>query len=161
MTRLAIEILAGSTRRRVTLVPERPGEVTTEGGLDLVENRAAVGAAVQRFRDEGLGVSLFVDPDERQIHAAAAFGPDMIELNTARYSEAGGRELERLAAATRTARGLGLDVAAGHGLTHHSLPALVEAVPDIVEYNIGHSIVARAIFVGLDRAVRDLKGILA
>jgi pyridoxine 5-phosphate synthase len=84
----------------------------------------------------------------------------MIELNTARYAEAGAAELERLAAATHLALDLGLEVAAGHGLTHHNLPALVHHIPEIVEYNIGHSLIGRAIFVGLDTAVRDLVEII-
>ncbi len=84
----------------------------------------------------------------------------MIELNTARYAEEGAADLKRLEDATHQAIALGLEVAAGHGLTHHNLPALVEHIPEIVEYNIGHSIVGRAIFIGLDQAVRDLVEII-
>jgi pyridoxine 5-phosphate synthase len=105
-------------------------------------------------------VSLFIDPDPSQVAASAIPGVDMIELNTARYAEAGAAELERLAAATHLALDLGLEVAAGHGLTHHNLPALVHHIPEIVEYNIGHSLIGRAIFVGLDTAVRDLVEII-
>ena len=145
---------------RVTLVPEREGEVTTEGGLDVASNVALIAHTTGRLREEGIAVSLFVDPEPEQISAACMHGVDMIELNTARYAEIGPADLDRLGAATRQAIALGLEVAAGHGLTHHNLPALVEQVPEIVEYNIGHSIVGRAIFVGLDQAVRDLVEII-
>ena len=148
-------------QHRVTLVPERAGEVTTEGGLDVIGQRAGVQAACVRLAAAGLKVSLFVDPDPAQIDASALPGVDMIELNTARYAEEGGdAELARLARATAAGRGAGLDVAAGHGLTHHNLGPLVLAAPDIVEYNIGHSVISRAIFVGLDRAVTDLLAII-
>lgn len=146
-------------RHRVTLVAERPGELTTEGGLDVAGQAARVGETVDALREAGVAVSLFIDPEPAQIEAAAALGPrgvDMIELNTARYAEGHPGELERLAQAARHALGTGLELAAGHGLTHHNLPALLHAAPQIVEYNIGHSVVARAVFVGLDAAVRDL-----
>ncbi len=146
---------------RVTLVPERPEEITTEGGLDVVAHRTTIQAAVHRLKEMGILVSLFIDPLEAQVKASAFEGVDMIELNTARYAEQGTVEdLVRLAASTALALDEGIEVAAGHGLTHLNLSALVEAIPDIVEYNIGHSIVARAVFVGLEQAVRDLVGIL-
>jgi len=142
---------------RVTLVPERPEEITTEGGLDVVAHRALIQATCARLETAGIRVSLFIDPLDAQVQASAFEGIDMIELNTARYAERGGAEdLVRLASATAVGLDEGLEVAAGHGLTHLNLAALVDAVPDIVEYNIGHSIVSRAVFVGLDRAVRDL-----
>lgn len=149
---------------RVTLVAERAEEITTEGGLDVVENRELVRDTVEGLAEAGIAVSLFIDPDARQIEAAAelsALGVDMIELNTAAYAEHGGaHELQRLATSGRLALEAGLEVAAGHGLTHHNLPPMVAAVPEVVEYNIGHSIIARAIFVGLDQAVRDLVRII-
>ena len=153
----------GGTDRvhRVTLVPERPGEVSTEGGLDVLGQQEAIAAATARLRAAGIRVSLFIDPTLAQISASALPGIDMIELNTARYAEHGGApELDRLSEATAAARALHLAVAAGHGLTHHNLGDLVAAAPDIEEYNIGHSIISRAVFVGLEVAVRDLVAII-
>ncbi len=156
-----VGIMVDLRPHRVTLVPERPEEITTEGGLDVLTHRDLVRDTTARLRTAGIQVSLFIDPVEAQVAASAFGGVDMIELNTAQYAEEGGAEdLVRLAAATAAGLDVGLEVAAGHGLTHLNLPALVEAVPDIVEYNIGHSIVARAVFVGLDTAVRDLVHII-
>ncbi len=143
-------------RHRVTLVPERPGEVTTEGGLDVIEHQEVIARAAAQLVESGIAVSLFIDPDSNQVAASRLPGIDMIELNTARYADHGPADLSRLRTATLEAMDLGIEVAAGHGLTHHNLPVLVEAVPEITEYNIGHSIIGRAIFVGLDAAVRDL-----
>ncbi len=146
-------------RHRVTLVAERPGEVTTEGGLDVAGQLDLVGATVAGLAEQGIAVSLFIDPEPAQIAAAAglsAVGVDMIELNTARYAEGHDAELARLAQAAALAGRSGLELAAGHGLTHHNLPPLVQAAPGILEYNIGHSIIARAVFCGLEVAVRDL-----
>lgn len=160
---------AGDRRRhRVTLVAERPGEITTEGGLDVAGQLDLVGLTVAGLAEQGIAVSLFIDPDPAQIAAAAGLasaGVDMIELNTARYAEGSGgeghaAELSRLAKAAGLASRSGLELAAGHGLTHHNLPALVHAAPAILEYNIGHSIIARALFSGLDLAVRDLLHII-
>lgn len=146
---------------RVTLVPERAEEVTTEGGLDLLATSAEVRAATDRLRAAGVLVSLFIDPDPIGISVAAQIaGVDQIELNTARYAENRPNELRRLSMACAQARGLGLVVAAGHGLTHLNLRPLVDAAPDIEEYNIGHSIVSRAVFVGFERAVRDIVELL-
>jgi pyridoxine 5-phosphate synthase len=153
-------------RHRVTLVAERPGEVTTEGGLDVCRHRDEVAAACARLHAAGIRVSLFIDPEPEQVAASRLPGVDMVEFNTARYAESHGAdtmdgraELLRLQRATAAAihhNGAGLTPAAGHGLTHHNLPDLVRACPEIVEYNIGHSIISRAVFTGLDRAVRDL-----
>ncbi len=157
MLGIAERLLGGHRHRhRVTLVAERPGEVTTEGGLDVASQKDAIAAACARLHEAGIRVSLFIDPDPRQIEASALPGVDMIELNTARYAEGDHGDLRRHVAAADIAARLGLELAAGHGLTHHNLPDLVAAVPGIVEYNIGHSIIGRAVFVGLDRAVRDL-----
>ena len=147
---------SGRRQHRVTLVPERPGEVTTEGGLDVLANRDLIVRATQELVEAGILVSLFVDPDLQQIEASNIEGVDMVELNTASYAEDGPAEIERLIDAGQAAMHLDIEVAAGHGLTHHNLPLLVEQVPEITEYNIGHSIIGRAVFVGLDTAVRDL-----
>ncbi len=147
---------SGGRQHRVTLVPERPGEVTTEGGLDVLGNRDLIVRATQELVNAGILVSLFVDPDLKQIEASNIEGIDMVELNTASYAEEGVAEIERLIDAGQAAMHLDIEVAAGHGLTHHNLPLLVEQVPEITEYNIGHSIIGRAVFVGLDTAVRDL-----
>jgi pyridoxine 5-phosphate synthase len=147
-------------QHRVTLVPERDGEVTTEGGLDVAGNLDVIQAAVAQLNAAGLQVSLFVDPDPNQIEACAMPGVDMVELNTSRYCEDGPADLQRLAHAADLSLELGIEVAAGHGLNHHNLGRLVANVPNIVEYNIGHSIIGRAVFVGLDRAVRDIVEII-
>ncbi len=160
MINIALSILgtgaSGGRRHRVTLVPERPDEVTTEGGLDVVTHRAQIEEATRKLVDAGILVSLFIDPDEAQVEASHFDGIDMIELNTAQYAEHGMAEIERLIDAGQAAMHRDIEVAAGHGLTHHNLPLLVEEVPEITEYNIGHSIIGRAVFVGLDTAVRDL-----
>jgi len=160
MIDIAIDVLgngaSGGRLHRVTLVPERPGEVTTEGGLDVVSHKELITSTTQRLVDAGILVSLFVDPDLAQIEASRIDGIDMIELNTAKYADEGPKEIERLIDAGQAAMHLDIEVAAGHGLTHHNLPLLVEEVPEIMEYNIGHSIIGRAVFVGLDTAVRDL-----
>lgn len=147
---------------RVTLVPERPEEVTTEGGLDLRVVMNDVRAATDRLRAAGVLVALFIDPITEVVQLSGFDGIDQIELNTAAYADEPdtANQIQRLQHATAVGEGVGLVVAAGHGLTHHNLPTLVANVPNIVEYNIGHSIVARSIFVGMDRAVRDLVDII-
>ncbi|MBE7502414.1 MAG: pyridoxine 5'-phosphate synthase [Verrucomicrobiales bacterium] len=145
----------------VCLVPEHRLEVTTEGGLDVVGGLAALSATREQMNAAGIEVSLFINPDPAQVQAAAQTGSQFVELHTGSYAEhfadpaARSRELERLAHAARLARDLGVRVNAGHGLNYLNLPAL-HAVPHLVELNIGHSIVSRAVFTGLDQAVRDL-----
>ncbi len=143
----------------VTLVPENRAERTTEGGLDVVAAGGALREIVEGLQREGIGVSLFVDPLAPELRAAAAVGARRIELSTARYCEARGdavdAEIEKLALATEEALSLGLHVAAGHGLDYPNVGA-VAAIPGMEELNIGHAIVARAVFVGLERAVRDM-----
>ena len=147
-------ILRDVRPHRVTLVEERPGEITTEGGLDVVRHYREVAAFVQNLRAHDTHVALFIDPDAHQVQASLLEGVDMVELNTARYSETGDpSELARLAMATMAARELGLQVAAGHGLTLHNLRALVYAAPDIEEYNIGHALIGDAVFLGLEGSV--------
>jgi pyridoxine 5-phosphate synthase len=144
-----------------TLVPERRQELTTEGGLDVAANEAVVAPAVQRLRGAGIEVSLFIDPDVRQIDTAHQLGAQAVEIQTARYSEARTpadvrRELAALVQATEHARALGLHVHLGHGLNYTNVQA-VAAIAGVEELNIGHSIVSRAVLVGLERAVRDMK----
>jgi pyridoxine 5-phosphate synthase len=149
----------------ISLVPERRAERTTEGGLDVVGQRAAVDAAVKMAQRAGIKVSLFINPDVAAVEASADAGVQQVELHTGEYchaAEAGKprakmeEELDRLVAAARRAHELGLDIAAGHGLTRHNVAAVV-AIPEISEVNIGHSVIADAVFFGLDRAVRDLR----
>jgi pyridoxine 5-phosphate synthase len=150
---------------QVTFVPERREEVTTEGGLDVLGGRARVAEAVARCRDAGLPVSLFIDPDEAQVEAAAGLGVEAIELHTGRYADARGdatrrSELAALARAGAAAVAAGMALHAGHGLNYLNTPA-VACLPRMVELNIGHSIVSRAVLVGLDRAVREMKDVIA
>ncbi len=146
-----------------TLVPEKREEQTTEGGLDVPGNERAVTAAVRSLQAAGIRVSLFVDPDPAQLDASARSGASAVELHTGDYANARGAaqagELARLVTAARHASGLGLEVLAGHGLDYVNTPAVVR-VPEIVEVNIGHALVARALLVGLDRAVREMLALL-
>jgi pyridoxine 5-phosphate synthase len=148
---------------QATLVPERREEVTTEGGLKLSDRtaEAAVSEAAARLRGAGIRVSLFVDPSEDSLRRASAIGVEAIELHTGSYANARGdreraRELERLHRAAREAKNLGLAVHAGHGLTYENVSPIA-ALPEIEELNIGHSVVSRALFVGMERAVREMK----
>jgi pyridoxine 5-phosphate synthase len=145
------------------LVPESRQEITTEGGLNVAEQSARVGAAVKTLGASGIRVSLFIDPDPAQIEAAQRAGAPVIELHTGAYAESTGaaraREFERLQAAARFAARLGLIVNAGHGLNYHNVEPIA-AIAEIVELNIGHAIVARAIIDGLPKAVRDMKELM-
>ena len=144
-----------------TLVPEKRAELTTEGGLDVVATEPAVARIVARLKGAGIEVSLFIDPDRRQIEAAKRLGALAIEIQTARYSEARTaadhqRELAALCQATEAARDLGLHVHLGHGLNYHNVQA-VAAIEGVEELNIGHSIISRAELIGMERAVREMK----
>ncbi|MCG2583393.1 pyridoxine 5'-phosphate synthase [Massilia sp. TS11] len=147
----------------VCLVPERREEVTTEGGLDVVRYYKEVEAAVRQLQGEGIRVSLFIDADEQQIAAAAAVGAPVIELHTGRYADSEGaaqaQELARIRAGVATGVRHGLKVNAGHGL-HYTNVQAVAAIADIAELNIGHAIVAHAVFVGWENAVREMKAIM-
>lgn len=148
-----------------TLVPERREELTTEGGLDVVLNQNLVRKTAMDLREAGVTVSVFVDPDYEQIRAVAKLEIRMIEINTAKYSEArrddqAAAEADKVAASARAASKLGLMVCAGHGLDYRNVSRIV-AIPEIEEMNIGHSIVARAALVGMERAVREMKALLA
>ncbi len=146
------------------LVPEGRREITTEGGLDIVSQAARIADACAALGAAGIRVSLFIDPDPPQIEAAKRAGAPVVELHTGAYAEAAGapraREFERLRAAAGIAASLGLTVNAGHGLHYHNV-APVAAIAEIVELNIGHSIIARSIFDGLAKAVRDMKDLMS
>jgi len=160
------EMLGIATRLKPTdccLVPEKRSELTTEGGLDVAGQQPALRDAVARLAAVGIRVSLFIDPDPRQIAAARAVGAPVIELHTGTYAESSGgaraHELDRLRAAAREAAGLGLTVNAGHGLDYHNVQP-VAAIPGMVELNIGYSIIGRALFTGLAAAVREMKALM-
>ena len=146
---------------QATLVPEKREEVTTEGGLDLEseENREALRVALDMLRGAGVRTSLFINPDPTALQYSAELGVDAVEFHTGEYSNARGddrgKELFRLAEMARTGRSLGLAIHAGHGLTYENVTP-VAAIREIEELNIGHSIVSRAVFVGLERAVREM-----
>jgi len=151
---------------QVTLVPEKPGEVTTEGGLDAVKNRKPIAAAVRRLQKDKIEVSLFIDPNLDQVAAASDLGVSMIELNTRSFAEACPRspdlagaqvrrELSKVVAASERGAGLRLKILAGHGLTYRNV-RLISGIQDIVELNIGHNIVARAALVGMVQAVQEM-----
>lgn len=145
----------------ICLVPERRQEVTTEGGLDAAGNLKALADTCKEMNDAGIEVSLFIAPDAAQVEAAARSGAQFIELHTGAFAErfrekkADEGELQRLIQAAQQAHGLGLKVNAGHGLNYENLPTL-HRVPHLVELNIGHSIVSRAITVGMQAAVREM-----
>jgi len=143
----------------VTLVPEKVGELTTEGGLDVVLQSAALERILSRLREHGIHTSLFVDPDPDQIKASRKCGSEWVELNTNAYATAReenqGATLTHIQTAARLAQKLGLRVLAGHALTERNV-APVSEVPEIVELNIGHSIIARALLVGMERAVQGM-----
>jgi pyridoxine 5-phosphate synthase len=147
---------------QATLVPERREELTTEGGLDVVANQAAVAKAMEGLHKAGIAVALFIDPDIRQIEIAKILGAKAIEIQTARYSEAKTQtdrqtELNALQEATEFAKQTGLNVHMGHGLDYENVAAVAQ-IPGVEELNIGHSIVSRAVLVGMERAVREMKG---
>lgn len=149
----------------VCLVPERRQEVTTEGGLDVAANESSLAETRKKMNDAGIEVSLFIAPDEKQIEASARIGSQFIELHTGAFAEAfhdkqkRGQELQRLIAGAKQAHLLGLRVNAGHGLNYENLLTL-HAVPHLVELNIGHSIVSRAVFVGLGNAVKEMLALM-
>jgi pyridoxine 5-phosphate synthase len=154
----------------VSLVPESPNEITTEGGLDVKANIAIVRATVSRLRQAGILASLFIDPDPKQIEAAHEVNAQQIELCTSAYAEATlgargfhgegalhvGQELRRLREGAALGRQYGLLIAAGHGLTYRNVGA-VASISEVTEFNIGHNIIARSVFIGLDAAVREMR----
>ena len=148
---------------QATLVPERREEVTTEGGLDVHAHKAAVARAIQRLQASGIVVSLFIDPDPRQIQLSKELGAEAIELHTGQYALATGaarqQQLAALIAAGKMAGDLGLRLHAGHGLNYHNVRPIA-TIAGMLELNIGHSIISRAVLVGLERAVREMKALL-
>jgi pyridoxine 5-phosphate synthase len=162
MVRIALELRPD----QITLVPERPGEITTEGGLDVVANVKAISSALRQLQTKNLPVSLFIDPDPEQVDAAARLGAGMMEINTRAYDETSPRspdlggaavkqELAKVAAAAERGASHGLKILAGHGLTYRNVTP-ISNVPEIEELNIGHNIIARAALVGMERAVREM-----
>ncbi len=161
MTAIAIDVRPG----QVSLVPEKREEVTTEGGLDVVGNRDRVKACADRLAAAGIEVSLFIDPDERQIEATRELGISAVELHTGRYADAEDatsqdREFLTLVRAGEHAASRGLVVHMGHGLTYRNV-SRIAAIPNVCELNIGHSIVARAVMVGMTQAVREMKALVS
>ena len=149
---------------QVTLVPEKRQEITTEGGLDVIAGRKRLISVCDQLQQKGIVVSLFVDPDKKQIEASKALNIPMIELHTGAYARAyvgrtEGREFSKIKAMTAYARKLGLIVKAGHGLNYHNTAAIA-SIAGMEELNIGHSIVSRAVFVGLKQAVKEMLGII-
>lgn len=149
----------------ITLVPEKREELTTEGGLDVAGLSKKIKNVIGAVREKGIKISLFIDPEEEQIIASSKIKADMIEIHTGAYSDARNetmrdRELKKVINAARRAKQLGLGVNAGHGLNYHNIDDIV-AIDEIDELSIGHSIIARAVFSGLDQAIRDMIGLIA
>jgi pyridoxine 5-phosphate synthase len=163
---LTDELLATAAELRPAdccLVPERRQEITTEGGLNVRAQAARIREAAEQLRQAGVRVALFIDPDPPQIEAAAQAGVPVVELHTGAYAEASGAraatELERLRSGARLAASFGLQVHAGHGLNYHNVQP-VAALRELVELNIGHALIAHALFVGLPAAVREMKALM-
>lgn len=168
-TAVMVKIAVETKPEAVSLVPENPNEITTTGGLDVAGNFETVKAAVERLRDAGIFASIFLDPDARQIEAAHRAGAQQIEICTAEYAELtlssraahgegamrAAQEIKRIDDAAALAAQFGLVVAAGHGLTVRNVSALA-AITEISELNIGHSIISRSIFIGLENAVKEM-----
>ncbi len=182
-----IDIVCDLKPFRATLVPENRNEVTTEGGLDIAGNRERIAGVIRRLKEEEIKVSLFTDPDSTSMELSRELGADMVELHTGRYANIYGmlygnlartrysvkelelprselerlldEELERLENAARRAHGLGLLVAAGHGLNYQNVYAMMK-IPHLIELNIGQSIIARSVYTGFPEAVREMKRLL-
>jgi pyridoxine 5-phosphate synthase len=145
-------------------VPEKREELTTEGGLDVLSHRQKIREATQRLQEVGVRVSLFVDPETAQIEASRDSGTHAVEIHTGAYCNALGvereKQLEAILEASKLAQSLGLEVHGGHGLNYDNVPAIAQ-IPEMTELNIGHSIIARAIIVGIEQAVREMKDLLS
>jgi len=159
-----VEIARDVRPDMVTLVPERRQELTTEGGLDVRANPGYYAGVVERLAGKGIKVSFFVDPDPSQIEAAHKIGADIVEIHTGHYSEAiseqdAGERFQRISRAVEASADLKLGISAGHGLNYSNIKRF-SFLPKIEEYSIGHSIMARAVFAGLDQAVREMIGLI-
>ncbi|ADD68073.1 pyridoxal phosphate biosynthetic protein PdxJ [Denitrovibrio acetiphilus DSM 12809] len=158
-----VEIALETEPDMVTLVPEKRQELTTEGGLDVIKNFETINDAVSTLKSAGIFVSLFVDPDNKQIDASAETHASAVELHTGAYADAKGaaqrEELSRIMFAGEKSRELGLVLNSGHGLNYRNVGEIV-CIPGMYEVNIGHSIISRAIYVGLEKAVREMKDII-
>ncbi|MBU2490758.1 MAG: pyridoxine 5'-phosphate synthase [Proteobacteria bacterium] len=159
-SRAMLEMAKEIAPHQATLVPETREEITTEGGLDLLANRDTVAGAIEFLHAAGIKASLFVDPEPEQMRAAAELSADVVELHTGAFCEARGEdqaktEMARIARAAREAHSLGLTVHAGHGIGYTDIRDF-SGIPEIAEFSIGHSIVSRAVLVGMDRAVREM-----
>lgn len=156
-----VEIALRIMPHQVTLVPERREEITTEGGLDIILQGEFIKPAISNLLAAGIEVSIFVDPDPDQVRACAKLGVGAIEINTGKYSEGEDVEaqLELISKTAKLASKIGLRVLAGHGLNYHNVLPIVK-IMEIEELNIGHSIISRAVYVGLEKAVREMKDLL-
>ncbi|MCK4330146.1 pyridoxine 5'-phosphate synthase [candidate division WOR-3 bacterium] len=152
-----VNFICGIKPHHACLVPEREGEQTTEGGLDLSKNKEDIKKTISILKDKGISVTLFVEPDTFIMETAKLLGVDAVELNTKSYCETSHieKEIKRLKDASIVAHELGLEVHAGHGLEYHNMKGIL-SVPHIVELNIGHSIISRAVFTGLEEAVKTM-----
>jgi pyridoxine 5-phosphate synthase len=153
------EIACRATPHACCIVPERRAEVTTEGGLDAAGGFDSLRPVVRRLTDAGIRVSLFIDPDARQLQAAAALGAPVVELHTGAYAHGKPGELERLRQAAKLTATLGLECHAGHGLTYDNAGAIT-AFPEVMELNIGHFLIGEAILVGLPEAIRRMRQVM-
>jgi len=158
-----LKIALKGVPEKACLVPEKRQEITTEGGLDLFTKRAQLGRTVEALRKKKIEVSLFIDPVEKQILEAARLGAPAVEIHTGSYANARGpaqiKELKRIRSAAEAGRNLGLHIHAGHGLDYGNIFPLLE-ISEIEEFNIGHAIVSRALFVGMAKAVTEMKKII-
>src|SRR3990170_4308520 len=159
-----VNIALKTKPEQVTLVPEKRQEITTEGGLDVVSQKKTIMDAIKKFKDAGIMVSLFIDPEENQISASKDVGAQYIELHTGNYANAKddiskSKQIEKLEAGVKIAQKLRLRVNAGHGLTYQNVGMIVESL-DVEELHIGHSIVSRAVFVGIKKAVQEMKDLI-
>jgi pyridoxine 5-phosphate synthase len=160
MQRIALEVKPDIT----TLVPEKREELTTEGGLEVASRTDFMKAVISRLRQGGIKVSLFVDPDDKQIAAARTSGADWVEIHTGAYANADTdkireREFVKITESAKLAASLGLRVGAGHGLNYINVRRIAH-IPEVEELNIGHSIISRAVIVGLERAVREMQSLI-
>jgi pyridoxine 5-phosphate synthase len=164
ISREIVDIAIETRTERVTIVPEKRQEITTEGGLDVVSQKREITNVVKRLKETGIIVSLFIDPDGAQISASKDVGAEFIELHTGNYANARDDELrnkviENLRTGVEIAKKLGLRVNAGHGLTYQNVGMIVESL-NIEELHIGHSIISRSVFVGIQRAVSEMKELI-